>query len=195
MKTIKYFLIMAIPLVIMSCNNRGANKADNKNLNDKAVVVENAKVEDNKVNEPVSADSFVKEAAIGGMMEVELGRYAQQNASNPRVKNFGAMMVRDHTRANDELKSIAAGKNITVPATIDDSHQSKMNDLMKKKGPDFDKDYMKDMVDDHNKDVDEFRKQSENSTDPEIKAFAAKTLQVLIVHQDSAKQIHNALNK
>ncbi|HLP71603.1 MAG TPA: DUF4142 domain-containing protein [Bacteroidales bacterium] len=195
MKTAKYLLIMAVPLVMMSCNNQRANRQDNKNLADKAVVVENAKVDANKDNEPQSVENFVQEAAYGGMMEVELGRYAQQNASSPRVKNFGAMMVRDHSKANDELKSIAAGKSMTVPATLDDKHQNNMNDVMKKKGADFDKDYMKMMVDDHNKDVDEFRKQSENGKDPEIKAFAAKTLQVLVVHQDSAKRINDALNK
>jgi putative membrane protein len=153
------------------------------------MLVENAKVE-------ATADdkSFVGEAATGGLMEVELGRYAEQNALNPRVKNFGAMMVRDHSKANDELKAIAAGKNISFPATMDDSQMNIVNDLKTKSGADFDKEYMKEMVDDHERDVDKFKKESEDGTDAEIKAFASKTLPILNAHQDSAKSIRDALN-
>ncbi|MGE5406647.1 MAG: DUF4142 domain-containing protein [Methanosarcina sp.] len=192
MKNYRAFLIvsLSISVVLSSCNNnkKSSNTAD-KSLDKNAMLVENAKVEGNNDDQ-----GFVQEAANGGLMEVELGRYAEQNASNPRVKNFGAMMVRDHSKANDELKSIAAGKNITLPATMDDDHMNKVNELKKKSGADFDKDYMKEMVDDHDKDVDKFRKQAENGTDPEIKTFASKTLPVLIAHQDSAKSIRDALD-
>jgi putative membrane protein len=103
------------------------------------------------------------------------------------------MMVRDHTKANEELKSIASQKNIQLPASMDDQHMNNVNELKKKQGAELDKDYMRDMVDDHEKDVDKFRKQSENGKDSEIKAFAAKTLPVLQMHLDSAKTIRDAL--
>lgn len=190
----KGFLIAALPVLLLACNNQQQNKVD-KNLNDDALLVENAKVEANSSNnaEPQSVEDFVKEAAIGGLMEVELGRYVEQNAANARVKNFGSMMVRDHSKANDELKSIASQKNIQLPASMDEKHMNNVNDLKKKKGAELDKDYMSDMVDDHEKDVDKFRKQSEDGKDPEIKAFATKTLPVLQTHLDSAKSIHDAL--
>lgn len=190
----KGFLIAALPVLLLACNNQQQNKVD-KNLNDDALLVENAKVEASSSNnaEPQSVEDFVKEAAIGGLMEVELGRYVEQNAANARVKNFGSMMVRDHSKANDELKSIASQKNIQLPASMDEKHMNSVNDLKKKKGAELDKDYMSDMVDDHEKDVDKFRKQSEDGKDPEIKAFAAKTLPVLQTHLDSAKSIHDAL--
>ncbi len=76
---------------------------------------------------------------------------------------------------------------------MDNSHMNMVNDLKKKKGADFDKEYMKEMVDDHEKDVDKFRQQAENGNDPELKAFAGKTLPVLIIHQDSAKKINSVL--
>lgn len=188
------FLFVAVTVLLLACNNQ-QNKAD-KNLKDDALLVENAKVEEDKDSnsgEPQSVDDFVKEAAIGGMAEVELGRYVEQNAVNPRVKNFGSMMVRDHTKANEELKSIASQKNIQLPASMDDQHMNNVNELKKKQGAELDKDYMRDMVDDHEKDVDKFRKQSENGKDSEIKAFAAKTLPVLQMHLDSAKTIRDAL--
>jgi putative membrane protein len=126
-------------------------------------------------------------------MEVELGKYAQQTAQNQRVKNFATMMVKDHSKANDELKALAAKKNITLPTVLDEKHMDKMNDIKEKRGADFDKEYIKEMVDDHDKDVDKFRKQAENGEDADIKAFAAKTLPVLITHQDSAKSIRDAI--
>lgn len=128
-------------------------------------------------------------------MEVELGKYAQQNATNPRVRNFGSMMVRDHSKANDELKSIASRKNINVPTTMEDKHREMMSDIQKKSGQDFDKEYMKAMVDDHGKDIDKFKKHAENGVDPDLKTFASKTLPVLLMHQDSAKVIRDFLDK
>src|SRR5271167_825725 len=58
---------------------------------------------------------FVKNAAKGGMAEVELGRLAAQKASNPEVKNFASRMVRDHSRADHELTSLAASKGVDLP--------------------------------------------------------------------------------
>lgn len=176
----------------MACTNRP--KTDSSKDTDKnAMLVENAKVEgqDNEQGD----QGFLNEAASGGMMEVELGRYAQENAVNTRVKNFGAMMVRDHSKANEELKSLASSKSLTLPSSMDEKHMNKVNELKGKTGADFDKEYMKEMVDDHEKDVDEFRKQSENAKDADIKAFAAKTLPILQTHQDSAKAIRDALDK
>lgn len=193
MKKVKWLSILIIPAIMVSCNqNRGGNEAS-KDLDDNAMLVENAEVEAES-SEPESVEDFVKEAASGGLMEVELGRYAEQNATNPRVKNFGAMMVRDHQKANDELKSIATGKNITVPATMENNHMNKTEELKKETGAEFDRKYMDEMVEDHEKDIDKFRKQAENGKDPEIKAFAAKTLEVLLIHQDSARNIKNALD-
>lgn len=175
-------------LAIFSCNNN-KQKAE-KNINRDAMLVENAKVKAN-----TDAQSFVDEAAKGGLMEVELGRYAEQNASNPRVKNFGAMMARDHAGANEELNSIASGKNLTLPTGMDESLITKVNDLKKKTGADFDREYMKSMVEDHETDVEKFRNQSESGDDPALKSFATKILPVLIVHLDSARAIYNALEK
>ena len=86
------------------------------------------------------------------------------------------MMVTDHTDANDELKDIASSKNVTVPAAIMPDHQKHVDMLKNKSGADFDKAYMNMMVEDHKKDVAEFKKASGSSTDSDIKNFAGKTL-------------------
>jgi putative membrane protein len=136
--------------------------------------------------------SFMNDAAIGGMAEVQLGKLAQENGMNPRVKNFGEMMVRDHSAANDDLKAIARQKNVTLPDNLG-KHQDHYNDLSKKKGADFDKAYMKMMVDDHQDDIKAFEKIAENGTDPDIKTFASQKLPTLRKHLDSAKAINKSL--
>jgi putative membrane protein len=131
------------------------------------------------------------EAANGGMTEVELGKLAQQKATTDRLKNFGAMMVSDHGKAGDKLKQIAAAKNITLPANLSDKSQDHLNDLNKKSGKDFDKAYIKMMVDDHKEDVNKFKKGSEDLKDPDLKNFAAQTLPIIQMHLDSIQAIDN----
>jgi putative membrane protein len=193
MKTnfLQMFFAMIISLSMIACNNMGGR--DNENDNDTTALNndnDNGGMLDNNQNKD---QDFMEEAAYGGLMEVELGRYAQQNAQNPRVKNFAAMMVKDHSKANDELKALAAQKNVTIPTALDDKHMDKMNDIKEKRGAEFDKAYMNEMVDDHEKDVDKFKRQAENGNDSDVKAFAAKTLPILLMHQDSAKQIKDFL--
>jgi len=138
--------------------------------------------------------NFMNDAAKGGMAEVELGKLAQEKATNPRVKNFAEMMVRDHTAANDDLKAIARQKNVTLPSDLG-KHKDHYNDLSKKTGADFDKAYMKMMVDDHEDDIDEFEKIANNGTDPDLKTFASQKLPTLRKHLDSAKAINQSLKR
>jgi len=144
---------------------------------------------------PVSEDDskFAVEAASGGMMEVQLGELAQQKASSQRVKDFGAMMVRDHTKANDELKSLAGMKNITLPPAPGEDHMEHIKKLTAKSGKEFDRDYMNMMVEDHQEDVENFEECSAQGKDADLKAFATKTLPVLRMHLDSAKAIQQGL--
>ncbi|MEO8569648.1 MAG: DUF4142 domain-containing protein [Ginsengibacter sp.] len=144
------------------------------------------------INDDVA--DFAVKAADGGMMEVQLGEYASKNASDKSVKDFGSMMVKDHSKANDELKSLATSKNIALPVTVGDDKTNMMNDLMKNKGKDFDKAYMNKMVDDHKEDVDMFQKAADNSKDSDIKAFAAKILPTLQKHLTEAEAIVKSHN-
>ncbi|HUO60377.1 MAG TPA: DUF4142 domain-containing protein [Candidatus Acidoferrales bacterium] len=132
---------------------------------------------------------FVNKAAQGGLAEVELGQLAEQNGSSPAVKSFGERMVTDHTKANDELKSVAQQKGVTPPTTLDMHDKSTKERLSKLQGAEFDKAYMQNMVKDHEKDVAEFRKAAENAKDPDVKAFAQKTLPVLEQHLQEARSV------
>lgn len=182
MKTILISLALATGLGLCACN--GGNSEKHEDTVDSAKDV-------NKAVKPVQADAsnFAVEAANGGMMEVLLGKVAQENASSPRVKAFGEMMVKDHTEAGDKLKNIASSLNIALPDSVSDDSRKEIDKLKKKKGKDFDKAYVSMMVDDHKKDIAEFRKCADNCSDSSIKSFASDALPVLEKHLDSIQAI------
>lgn len=136
--------------------------------------------------------SFAKEAASAGLMEVELGNLAQQNATNPRVKSFGQMMVRDHSAANDELKRLAMAKNMMLPDSMMKKHKNHVESMRKMTGKSFDNHYMQMMVKDHTEDVQKFEKASTGSADADLRGWAGKTLPILRMHLDSAKAINQS---
>lgn len=136
---------------------------------------------------------FAMKAATGGMMEVELGKVASSNASSPRVKQFGEMMVNDHSKANDELKATAQSKNITLPDMPDNDKQKKIDDLRQKTGKDFDKDYIDMMVKDHRDDISEFEKEAEKGNDADLKSWASNKLPTLREHLRMAEEIQKEL--
>src|SRR3982751_5065728 len=131
--------------------------------------------------------AFVKEAAVGGMAEVELGNLAKEKASNADVKQFGDRMATDHGKANDELKSWAQQKNVTLPTELDAKHKALRDRLSKLSGEAFDKAYMHEMVMDHTHDVAAFKRESTAAKDPDLKAWAGKTLPTLEDHMKMAK--------
>jgi putative membrane protein len=138
-------------------------------------------------NRMTADSSFVTKAAQGGMAEVKLGNLARDKAESPDVKKFGETMVADHTRANDELKHLAASKGITLPTGIDSKDQATYDRLSKLSGAAFDKAYMRDMVADHKTDISEFKREADRGADADLKAFASKTLPTLEHHLQMAE--------
>ena len=125
---------------------------------------------------------FADDAAQGGMMEVMLGEVAATNASNAAVKSLGAMMVKDHSKANDELKSWASTVGYTLPTSMNAEQQKMYDDLKAKKGADFDKAYADAMVKDHKKDIAAFKKEASDGGEASLKSFAGKTVPTLEHH-------------
>jgi len=132
---------------------------------------------------PISAKDkiFMKKAAKGGMMEVAMGKLAEQNGQSDDVKSFGKRMVTDHSKANDELKSIAQQKGIKLPSKEPTEEWSS------------DKAYMNMMVKDHEKDLAEFQAEAKDGSDPDVKNFADKTAKVVQEHLDLAKETQGKL--
>ncbi|GAB3827529.1 DUF4142 domain-containing protein [Hymenobacter jeollabukensis] len=142
---------------------------------------EMGKVEEKKMD---FDSEFLTKAASGGMLEVELGKLVSQKGVSAEAKQFAQHMVTDHTKANEELKAIAARKNITLPDGLADDHKDVYDDVADEKGLDMDKKYLKEMQKDHEEDVKEFTEASVKASDPDIKAFATKTLPTLKMHLD-----------
>jgi putative membrane protein len=137
--------------------------------------------------------AFVMKAAKGGLAEVELGQLAAEKGTSDEVKKFGQRMVSDHGKANDELKSLAQQKNITVPTEVDAKDKATHDRLMKMSGAEFDRAYMQYMLNDHRTDVNEFKKESAAGKDPDVKAWAAKTLPTLEEHLKLAQDANKAV--
>lgn len=120
--------------------------------------------------------TFMMNAAKGGMMEVELGKQASQNTQNADVKKFGKRMVTDHSKANGELMALAKEEGVTLPGAKSPGKWKS------------DKDYMADMVKDHQQDLAEFQKEAQSGTDPDVKAFAAKGAKMVSAHLKLAQE-------
>src|SRR6267154_1929530 len=137
-----------------------------------------------------SPDSaFFKNAAEGGISEVELGNLAQKKSNNDSVKEFGAMMVKDHTAANDKLKAVAAPKNISLPTSASMGLMATKAKLEVLSGDTFDKSYIKGMIKDHEEDIAMFSREAASGQDPDAKAFAVATLPTLRAHLKKIRSI------
>jgi putative membrane protein len=174
-----------------SATNTGPDRTSLPDANGPANARTNSNVANTNAN--AAGDSFMTDAASGGMAEVELGKMASTKAQNAEVKKFAQMMVTDHGKANDELKALAAKKNVTLPTAPIAKHQSVIQKLQGLSGAQFDEAYVEDMVEDHEKDVAEFEKQSQSNPDADVKAFAAKTLPTLKKHLEAIKAIQEKM--
>ncbi|UFH52469.1 DUF4142 domain-containing protein [Spirosoma sp. KNUC1025] len=187
MKKISLAILLAVStLSFQACSSKKTETADSVENADSS----NEAKEDLGTGQNDDTNEFAVKAANGGMLEVELGRMAEEKAVSKDVKEFGAMMVKDHSKANDELKTIAAAHNITLPSTLGEDEQKHVNDMAKLSGADFDKKYVSMMVDDHKEDIDLFKKTAEDDkTNPAVKDFASKTLPTLQKHMDAINAI------
>jgi putative membrane protein len=146
-----------------------------------------------KTTTAAADQTFVKNVAMDGMAEVELAKLASEKASSDPVKQFAQRMVTDHQKANDELKSIAQNKNITLPTELGPKHKTLRAKLEKLSGEAFDRAYMNEMVTDHRKAVSTFRTESTSGKHPEVKQWAAKTLPTLEEHLKQAQDANRTV--
>ena len=133
--------------------------------------------------------SFYKKAAEGGLAEVELGKLAQEKSSTQSVKDFGAMMVKDHTAANKKLQTVALSKAIKLPTSPSVGQMGTKTKLEVLTGTTFDKSYIKGMVKDHEEDIKEFENEASNGQDADAKAYATATLPTLKAHLKKIQEI------
>ena len=158
----------ALPLIIAALNLTGVALAEDASATKSSLL-------------SVKDKTFMKKAAKGGMMEVAMGNLAEQNGKSDDVKSFGKRMVTDHSKANDELKSIAAQKDVKLPSKESTLKWSS------------DKAYIDAMVKDHEKDLAEFQEEAKTGSDPDVKKFAEDTAKTVQEHLDLAKETQGKL--
>jgi putative membrane protein len=187
-------MVAAASFFIVSCGNGGPDatkEAKDSNSTKMDSTSDSAgAAKTSSIPASVSKDdaTFVVNTANANMTEVQLGQLAQQKGTMKDVKDYGAMMEKDHTAAGDKLKALAAQKNITLPSGISPEMQKNVDDLQKKSGKDFDKAYISMMVDDHKKVISQFEDESKKGSDADIRAFADSTLHTLRNHLQEAEK-------
>ena len=138
-----------------------------------------------------SDEEFITKAAQGGLMEVEVGKLAQEKGSSNEVKEYGKKLEQDHSKANEQLKKLAETKNVPMPTDIG-AEKAAVEKLRALSGDQFDKAFLKMAVKDHKKDVKEFQKESTNAMDSDVKEFASKTLPTLQEHLKEAEELRGS---
>lgn len=183
-----FFLTMTVGslMIFQSCTDSKNNNGRNTETDSTAYLEEISSDEDTT---QAGASTFFMKAADAGMAEVEFGKLAQQAAKNKDVKDFAAQMVKDHSKSNEELKALAASKNVQLSPVISNVFQGQLTDLSSKTGEEFDRQYMDLMMKHHMDAIALFEETSKNEKDPDVKAFATKTLPVLKAHHQKAEPI------
>lgn len=133
---------------------------------------------------------FIKDAAVDGLYEVEIGKIASQRAADPAVKSFAQMLVNHHSAANDELKQLASSRNVEIATELPMMKRRSVERLSKMSGSEFDREFVnKVMIKEHEKDIKRFEEASREAKDPEVRAWAEKTLPTLRQHLADAQKL------
>lgn len=193
-------VVVCLSLLCFSCGNGGGSDSTAAAKDSNAAKMDSTKNDSTKMAMPASVSkadaTFAVNTADAGMTEIQAGQLAEKMGTAKDVKDYGAMMVKDHTEAADKLKTLAASKNITLPTTLSSDAQKTIDDLQKKQqGKDFDKAYFDQMISDHKKVISAFEDESKNGSDADIRAFADNTLTTLRHHLDEAEKCRKMMKK
>jgi putative membrane protein len=138
---------------------------------------------------PATQADFIKTAARKGMSEVKCAQLALAKSEDAKVRDLAAMLVKDHSSANEELKGIAEKINVTVPKELDEKAKKKLADLEKKSGKEFDTAFLNGMATSHRKGIVLFEAGAKVSKDEPVLTFIQKTLPTLKHHAEKVKEL------
>jgi len=217
MKRMGILPLICAAALIVGCNGRNDTKTA-ENRNEPAAVGTAGEADRTAIHD--GDKDFINHQLSDGTAEVELAKVASKKAVNPEVKRFAQMMIQDHTKAGDALKDVAGKFNVAPAPQVDDKHQDLMNRLSKLSGAEFDREYMKAMVDDHENAVDNLEsrvdstaslkdkianpdkadkqvvpEKTDNALAASVNEWAATTLPVVRRHLDEAKSINDSMGR
>jgi putative membrane protein len=145
--------------------------------------------------ETLTDKQFIALAVDDGINEVKMGELAGRLASSDKVKDFARMVVKDHKAANKRLLELASAQKLAVVTDMKKDALAIYNRMSRLNKAEFDKAYIKQMVEDHEKAAKLFERAEKSATDPDVKRFAADTLPTLRKHLKRAREIRDELKK
>ena len=132
--------------------------------------------------------TFIEKATRGNLAEIKVGGLAVERGSSKSVRDFGQRLVDDHTKANEDLRTLAREKGVDVPTSVSPDQKAVYDRLSKLSGREFDQAFMKQMASDHKEAISLFNDQTKLGTDRDLKSFANRTLSTLKTHQNMAER-------
>ena len=187
-------LFLLVAVVLIACNTAADSKQAAEDSNDAKFSEKDTL--SNSTSPVLEKDAdFAVSAADGGRMEVELGNLAQRNAGSSSVKDFGMMMVQDHSKANDELRALAVQKGITLPDSLSNKKRKKYEELSSLKGNRFDEEYISFMVSDHKEDIELFQQYVNEGSNNDLLQWASGKISTLNRHLQHALKADSIINK
>ncbi len=133
--------------------------------------------------------NFLQDMAQGNRVEVQLGRIAEQKATDPEVKDFARRMINDHSKLQNQLETFASARNLKLPTSTTTQQQNLVSQLQGASSSDFDRQYITTMLQEHKQDIAKVQQQMAATQDPAVQDLAAKTLPILQNHVRIAEHI------
>lgn len=187
-------MTLASLVLMLACDTRRESDSDSANDNeDSKEVAEEANDEKFDDKSMENDADFVANTVAANYGEIKFAGLATQQSANPEVKKAAAMLVEDHTKTLNELKTLAQSKTITVPVEEDDEAKRKTERFSDEAGKDFDKKWCSEMIDRHDESIRKFENRMEKTQDADLKAWISKTLPVLRNHRDHLKMVHEKI--
>jgi putative membrane protein len=185
-----HVLPLCLLLAVAACNNQGGGTT----TGDTTSTTSSTTSPDTSMGLTDKDQTFVKEVIGANMGEIKMAQLAGQKSSNKEVKDLAQMLEKDHNAVLSELKSYASQHNVEAPAEEPQDAKDKYNDLTKKSGKEFDKDWCDLMEKNHKSSIEKFEGiANDANSDADLKSFASKTLPTLRTHLDHVMQCKNKL--
>lgn len=186
----KMLLILALfaTCAIQACRGNSANQAG-----DDTVAATNDTSKNSDIRVGGDDVQFVTNMAEACLVEIKIGNMAKQKGADKRVRNFGAMMVKDLTKGRLRLDTLAKQKNIQLPDSISWNNEVSITKLSGKAGKDFDRAYLEKMSNDYKNAIAQFEHTAKSAYDPQIKAFANRHLMTVQRHLDLIDAINSTI--
>jgi putative membrane protein len=145
-------------------------------------------------NASMTDKHFVSEALKGGMAEVQMGQLATEKGNSTDVRDFGKKMVEDHSKLGDQMKAVAGQIGVTVPTSPTMVEQAEIQKLKGLSGDEFDQEYIKTMMKDHEEDLQDFKKEANTGTSSKVKNAASQEADVVSQHLQMIRGVAQAHN-